>query len=47
MLDICYEELDQLKDDIEDGNFRGVKCLDPWDFEDEYSHNHIGQLPTT
>lgn len=41
MLDICYEELDQLKEDIEDDNFRGVKYLDTWDFEDEYSHNHI------
>ncbi|MCF2641174.1 hypothetical protein I6E50_01955 [Roseburia hominis] len=41
MLDICYEELDRLKEDIEDDNFQGVKYLDTWDFEDEYSHNHI------
>ena len=32
-----------MKDDIEDGNFCGVKYLDPWDFEDEYSHNHINE----
>lgn len=41
MLDICYKELDRLKEDIEDDNFREVKYLDTWDFEDEYSHNHI------
>ena len=41
MLDICYEELNQLKEDMKDDNFKGVKYLDTWDFEDEYSHNHI------
>lgn len=41
MLDICYEELDNLKEDVEKGDFIGIKYLDTWDFEDEYSHNHI------
>lgn len=43
MLDICYEELDQLKEDIADDNFRGAKYLDTWDFEDDYSHIHIDE----
>lgn len=38
MLDICYLELDQLKNDIENNEFRGVKYLDTWDYEDDYSH---------
>ena len=41
MLDICYEELDELKEDIENNCFAGVEYLDTWNFEDEYSHNHI------
>ena len=41
MLDICYKELDRLKENIEDDNFHEVKYLDTLDFEDEYSHNHI------
>lgn len=40
MLDICYEVLDNLKDDIENGEF-GFPYLDTWDYEDDYSHNHI------
>ncbi len=40
MLD-CYEQLVQLKEDIADDNFRGVRYLDTWDYEDEYSHNDI------
>ncbi len=43
MLDICYEALDELKEDIKEDNFRGVKYLDTWDYEDEYSHNHINE----
>lgn len=43
MLDICYLELDQLKNDIENNEFRGVKYLDTWDYEDDYSHNHIDE----
>lgn len=39
MFDICYEELEQMIDDIKNDSF-GV-YLDTWDFEDEYSHNHI------
>ena len=31
MLDICYEELEELKQDIEDDNFRGIQYLDIWD----------------
>ena len=41
MLDICYEELEQLKEDIKDGNFIGMKYLDTWNYEDDYSHNDI------
>lgn len=41
MLDICYEELDELKQDIKDDNFRGIQYLDIWDYEDDYSHDHI------
>lgn len=41
MLDICCLELDQLKEDIKNDKFRGVKYLDTWDYEDDYSHNHI------
>lgn len=41
MFDICYEEMEELKKDIEDDNFRGIKYLDTWDYEDDYSHNHI------
>lgn len=42
MLDICYEELDYLKEHIDEGKeILGYGFLDTWDFEDEYSHNHI------
>lgn len=41
MLDICYEELEELKQDIEDDNFRGIQYLDIWDYENDYSHDHI------
>ena len=41
MLDICYEEIEELKKDIKNNSFIGVKYLDTWDYEDEYSHNHI------
>lgn len=41
MLDICYEELDELKKDIAYDQFKGVEYLDTWNFEDDYSHNHI------
>jgi len=42
MLDICYEELDYLKEHIdEEKEILGYDFLDTWDFEDEYSHNHI------
>ena len=40
MLDICYEEFDALKNNVEKGEF-GLPYLDTWDFEDDYSHNHI------
>lgn len=43
MLDICYEVLEELKEDIEENNFMGVKYLDTWDYEDEYSHNYIDE----
>ena len=41
MLDICYEEIEELKEDIKNNSLIGVKYLDTWDYEDEYSHNHI------
>lgn len=41
MIDICYLELEQLEEDIKEDKFRGVKYLDTWVFEDDYSHNHI------
>ena len=43
MLDICYEEIEELKEDIKNNSFIGVKYLDTWDYEDEYSHNHIDE----
>lgn len=43
MLDICYEAFEDLKDDIENNDFIETKYLDTWDFEDEYSHNHIDE----
>jgi hypothetical protein len=46
MLDICYEVLENLKSDIEKDNFIGFQYLDTWDFEDEYSHNHIDKNRT-
>ena len=46
MLDICYEELEELKHDVEEENFIGVEYLDTWNFEDEYSHNHIAENRT-
>lgn len=42
MLDICYEELEYLKEHIDEGKeMLGYDFLDTWDFEDKYSHNHI------
>ena len=41
MLDICYEEIEELKEDIKNNSFIGVKYLDTSDYEDKYSHNHI------
>ena len=38
---LCYDEFDQLKEDIDDNNFRGAKYLDTWDYEDDWSHNDI------
>ena len=38
---LCNDEFEQLKDDIADNNFRGVKYLDTWDYEDDWSHNDI------
>jgi hypothetical protein len=43
MLDICYEVFEDLKNDIENNDFIETKYLDTWDFEDEYSHNHIDE----
>ena len=43
MLDICYFEFDELKEDIENGNndFCENKYLATWAYEDDFSHNHI------
>lgn len=41
MLDICYDEMEMLKEYIEKDTFIGVQFLDTWDYEDDYSHNHI------
>lgn len=38
---LCNDEFEQLKDDIADNNFRGVKYIDTWDYEDDWSHNDI------
>ena len=38
---LCNYEFEQLKEDIADDNFRGVKYLDTWDYEDDWSHNDI------
>ena len=38
---LCNYEFEQLKEDIAYDNFRGVKYLDTWDYEYEYSHNDI------
>ena len=43
MFDICYEVLDELQIDIENNTFIGVKYIDTWDYENNYSHNHIEQ----
>lgn len=43
MLEICYEALEDLKSDIENNKFVGIKYLDTWDYEDEYSHNCINE----
>lgn len=40
-MSLCNDEFEQLKDDIVDNNFRGVKYLDTWDYEDDWSHNDI------
>lgn len=40
-MDLCMDELERLEEDIADDNFRGIKYLDTWDYEDEYSHNDI------
>ena len=42
-MDLCMDELERLEEDIADGNFRGVKYLDTWDYEDEY-HTMILRL---
>lgn len=39
MLDICYEAMEDLKEDIKTEDF--TNYLDTWDYEDDYSHNHI------
>ena len=41
MFDICYDEFEELKRNIKNDTFIGVQYLDTWDYEDEYSHNHI------
>ena len=33
---LCNDEFEQLKEDIADNNFRGVKYLDTWDYEDDW-----------
>ena len=38
---LCNNEFEQLKEDITNYNFRGVKYLDTWEYEDGYSHNDI------
>ena len=38
---LCNDEFEQLKEDIADNSFRGVKYLDTWDYEDDWSHNDI------
>ena len=44
MLDICYEEFENLKEWIEEGKeILGYDFLDTWDFENEYSHKHIAK----
>lgn len=44
MLDICYEEFENLKEWLEEGKeILGYDFLDTWDFENEYSHNHIAK----
>ena len=42
MLDIAYEELERLEEQIKDNEMSDREdFLDTWQFEDEYSHNHI------
>lgn len=41
MLDLCYEVLEQLKEDIENNNFIENQYIDTWGYEDEYSHDEI------
>lgn len=41
MTDICSDELEQMKKDIENKIFDVY--VDTWDLEDEYSHNDIDE----
>lgn len=44
MLDICYEEFENLREWLGEGReILGYNFLDTWDFEYEYSHNHIAE----
>ena len=43
MLNLCYEELEELKTDVKDNNFRGIQYLGTSDLENDYSHHHIEQ----
>lgn len=39
---IFYEDvLEEMKENIENGAIGGIKYIDTWDYEDEYSHNDI------
>lgn len=41
-MDIFYEDvLEEMKENIENGDIGGIKYIDTWDYEDEYSHNDI------
>lgn len=42
MLDIAYGEFERLEEQIKDSEMSDrEEFLDMWQFEDEYSHNHI------
>lgn len=41
MTSICSDDLEQLKDDLKSGKFKGYRYVNIEDLEDDYSHTEI------